>query len=359
MPSLPFWPPFRRRSKRFATWQVELTTRCGLRCAMCVKEGCEWERHDMAPEGLAAIIPYLADVESVVLEGWGESLLYPDLPRVVRLVRGEGARPGFVTSGMGFDEGMGRDLVAAGLDFLGFSFSGAMAATHNSIRVNSDFDCLVEGVRIARRLSESQGRLKIHIVFLMLKGNMDELPAMVELAHSLGVREMVAINIVQISNRAQDGEKAFSCTGVSPCRRLVDEALRLSRRLKINLVLPRLEAGSVATCSENPLRNLYISAEGEVAPCVYLHPPVASPFPRIFCGEEHRVEKVSFGNIFRQPLDLIWNTEGYREFRHCFEDRERAWKEVYAALFEARLPGHRTLPDPPIPCRACHKILGL
>jgi MoaA/NifB/PqqE/SkfB family radical SAM enzyme len=193
----------------------------------------------------------------------------------------------------------------------------------------------------------------------MLKNNINELSAMVELAHNMGVRDVVAINVIQISNICQDEEKAFSCAGETPYRRLVDEARRLSRKLKINLVLPRLEAGSVAVCSENPLRNIYISAEGEVAPCVYLHPPVVSPFPRVFCGEEHRVEKVSFGNIFREPLDLIWNREGYREFRHRFEERERRWRQIYASLFEARLPEHRTLPDPPLPCSTCHKILGL
>jgi MoaA/NifB/PqqE/SkfB family radical SAM enzyme len=326
---------------------------------MCVKDDCEWERRDMTSEGFAAILPYLTEVENVVLEGWGESLLYPDLAQAVQLVKGRGAEAGFVTSGMGLDEERARPLVAGGLDFLGFSFSGASPATHNRIRVNSEFDRLVEAVTAAKRLGGDKGRPRIHIVYLMLKSNIDELPAMVELAHRLGVREVVAINIIQISNSRQNEEKVFSCAGETPYRRLLDEARRISRKLKINLILPRLEAGSVAVCSENPLSNLYISARGDVAPCVYLHPPVTSPFSRIFCNEEYRMEQVSFGNIFREPLDLIWDREGYREFRHCFEERERRWREIYASLFDARLPEGMTLPEPPLPCKTCHKMLGL
>ena len=76
---------FLRQGKRrsFSAWQIELTTRCPLRCRMCAREEeAPWQHQDMALEDFKRILPYLTDVETVVLEGWGESLLHKDLSRV-------------------------------------------------------------------------------------------------------------------------------------------------------------------------------------------------------------------------------------------------------------------------------------
>jgi hypothetical protein len=47
------------------------------------------------------IVPYLQNVGSVVLEGWGESLLHRNLTDFIRLAKTAGPEVGFVTSGMG------------------------------------------------------------------------------------------------------------------------------------------------------------------------------------------------------------------------------------------------------------------
>jgi MoaA/NifB/PqqE/SkfB family radical SAM enzyme len=115
----------------------------------------------------------------------------------------------------------------------------------------------------------------------------------------------------------------------------------------------------VPVCEENPLGNLYISVDGEVSPCVYLYPPLPSPFKRIFCGKEYWVEKVSFGNIFRDPFSAIWNGCQYKEFRNRFLEREKEFRELYSSLWDSpkSSPGN-TLPPPLDPCKTCHKILG-
>ena len=56
------------------------------------------------------IVPYLNRVESVVLEGWGESLLHKNLVECIGLIKKEGTQVGFVTSGIGLDEAYITDL---------------------------------------------------------------------------------------------------------------------------------------------------------------------------------------------------------------------------------------------------------
>jgi MoaA/NifB/PqqE/SkfB family radical SAM enzyme len=104
----------RRIRKLFSAWQIELTTRCPLQCKMCIRrEGADWQFQEMALEDFKKILPYLTEVENVVLEGWGESLLHKDLSECIRLAKRKGPRVGFVTSGKGLTKMSLR--LAAGL----------------------------------------------------------------------------------------------------------------------------------------------------------------------------------------------------------------------------------------------------
>jgi MoaA/NifB/PqqE/SkfB family radical SAM enzyme len=349
------------KKKRFGSWQIEITTRCDLQCTMCVKTACnDWRRKDMSISDFEKIVPYLQNVGSVVLEGWGESLLHRNLIDFIRLVKTAGPEVGFVTSGMGLSADYTRQIVDAGVDFMGFSLSGATAETHNAIRVNSDFKTLIASIKTMKHLSMENPLRKprIHIVYLMLKDDVHEIPMLLDLAHEIGISEVVLLNIIQVTSRAQDGQKAFTCEEGSLYKDIMKEAEDKAKKSKISLSMPAISPQDVAVCSENPLDNLYISVEGEVSPCVYLYPPVSHPFTRIYCGTEHPTSHVSFGNIFNEPFEQIWEKKEYQEFRNAFVSRQKRWKEAYASLLEMRLPEDAPSPQPPPPCRACHKMLG-
>jgi len=361
-----FWKRlFEGRGRRpFSAWQVELTTRCPLRCRMCCREGHHgMARKDMTLEDFQKILPYLREVESVVLEGWGESLLHPRLIEIIRLVRNEGARVGFVTSGLTLTDDYVSELVQAGTDFIGFSLSGATPETHDSIRVNSHLPQLMSHIR---KFQESKARQKtalprLHIVYLLLKNNIAEIPALLRLAKDLGIDEIFLIHMALISNAWQEEQRLFAREKTEEYEKILADAEKVARELKINLQRPSLVPRDAAVCSENPLLNLYISVNGNVSPCVYLRPPVPSPFMRIFHGAEFRQEKVGFGNLFQKPFQEIWENPPYQEFRACFSRRREKMGEINEVLWE---PGKRkdlgsfSLPPPPIPCRTCYKIEG-
>jgi MoaA/NifB/PqqE/SkfB family radical SAM enzyme len=349
------------KEKRFGAWQIEITTRCSLQCTMCIKTACnDWHRKDMSIGEFEKIVPYLHNVRSVVLEGWGESLLHRNLTDFIRLAKTAGAAVGFVTSGMELNADYAHQIVDAGVDFMGFSVSGATSETHNAIRVNSDFNALVTSIKTVKRLSVENPTQtpRIHIVYLMLKDNMHEIPMLLDLAHEIGIGEVVLINIIQVTSRAQDDQKVFTCEEGLLYKNIMKEAEDKARKFKVSLSMPAVSTQDVAVCSENPLDNLYISVDGEVSPCVYLYPPVLPPFTRIFCGTEHPTSHMSFGNIFNEPFEQIWEKKEYQEFRNAFKFRQKRWKEAYASLLEMRRPMDSPVPDPPPPCRTCHKMLG-
>lgn len=318
----------------------------------------------MAIEDFRGVSQYFRDVETVVLEGWGEALLYAHLIEAIRLVKAAGSQAGFVTSGWGLTPEHTKEIIGAGIDFMGFSLSGATAETHNAIRIHSDFGGLIEAMRRLNQIKKEMksGRPKLHIVFLMLRENFLELPLLPELAREVGAEEVACINLIQVANAWQESQRVFSCEPSEEVK-LIEAAQERAKSLGIALRMAPLSPRQVAVCEENPLRNLYVSVTGEVAPCVYLYPPAPPPIHRIFCGAENDISKVSFGNIHVDPIARIWESERYRAFRGAFEARKRTTAQAYLSLLMSterhRKPGTVSLPDPPEPCRTCHKILGL
>jgi len=361
------WPGFLSwpSRKTFSAWQIELTTRCPLRCRMCIKE--EYKgglQRDMNMDYFRRLLPYLKDVETVILEGWGESLLHKNLLECIRLVKREGAQVGFVTSGMGLNEAYISELILAGVDFIGFSLAGATPKTHNSIRVNSELPALLNHMQNFQEIKSRQKLKKprLHIVYLLLKENILEVPLLVKLARDMKLEEIVLINLIHVTNAWQDEQKIFARNWTAAYEEILQEAEKKAHEWKIKLRHPSLLPKDVPVCEENPLRNLYVSTDGKVSPCVYLNPPLPSPFKRIFQGEEYQIEKVSFENIFREPLSAIWNHKGYVEFRNCFSLREKKFAEMYFPLWnpeKGQRLAMKPFPDPPEPCKTCHKMLGI
>jgi len=197
----------------------------------------------------------------------------------------------------------------------------------------------------------------------MVKDNVLEVPTVPSFAKGLEIGEVILTNICHTINSWQEGQRVFSWgSGENNYEEIVNEAEANAKKLKIQLKRPSLSATDVSVCAENPLRNLYISAEGEVAPCVYLYPPLPSPFKRIFCSQTYSLEKVTFGNVFRESFPAIWNTENYKNFRNRFRKREEKFKEAYLSFWDKTPMKHNeetAFPQSPEPCQSCHKMLGV
>lgn len=352
------------QGRPFAAWQIELTTRCPLRCKMCCREGHhDMDRQDMPFENFQKLAPYFKNVEAVVLEGWGESLLHPNLIDCIRLVKQEGSRVGFVTSGKALNEAYINELVKAAPDFIGFSLSGASPQTHDAIRLNSN---LAELTRHIHFFQETKARLgksdpKFHIVYLLLRSNIHELPHLLQLAKDLCIEEVILIHIALVSNIWQDQQKVFADAPNSEFEAILQEGERLAKEVKIQYKRPSLTPRDLPVCSENPLKNLYISVKGNVSPCVYLNPPLPTPFTRIFQGRDYTLEKLKYGNIFSDSFEKVWERKEYADFRNCFALREKKFLDYYASVLDPdkrkRTPEDQ-LPPPPVPCQTCYKILG-
>lgn len=378
-------------TERWRVLQIEVTSRCPLRCTFCPNKSLDknWIYGDL-PWSLfdECIAPHLSRFDLVYLQGWGEPLLHPQLWEMIRAVKAAGCRVGFTTCGSALDETNSARLLDAGVDILSISFAGATPETHQALRLGSNFRKLVTNVeRIARLKKEraaaviasgakqslnreseiasaqktlpatTQPLLELH--FLMLRANIHELPAFVRLAASLGADEAVATNVAYAPTREIEAQRVFAESPDSRHLAWVAQAEGEAKRLGIVFrAYPLTMDANILECDARPTETAYVNHLGQVTPCVYLGLPTRDWAPRIFLGQEHPVGRVNFGNICLGLLAAMQGAER-AQFIGAFRTRKAFAYSALALSAASGVAEQAPLPDPPPPCRFCYKMYGV
>ena len=150
----------------------------------------------------------------------------------------------------------------------------------------------------------------VGFVVVASKMNLEELPAILDLAHELGV-DSVLLNGLLPCSAEMNGQELYARTPeeVNPRHREVYAELeRRAERYGLRLVLPPLLMKDTGRCG---LAMGVVSWNGDVSPCY----ETTYGRPYYTFGEKHQFEHVSFGNIRQTDLQTIWHGKDFRTFR--------------------------------------------
>lgn len=312
--------------------QVEVTGACNLRCRMCLvryRPPVDRVSGSLGFDDVARLVDALPGLERLTLQGLGEPLLAPDLVRMVRYASERGVRVGFNTNATLLSEAKGEELIRAGLSWLCVSLDGATAGTFESIRDGARFERVVGNLRgftaTKRRLGTANP--DVSVVFVAMRRNLDELPALVALAADCGVP---AVRVQNLSHSFDDCDpsgdyreiRAFAASealwdggrpAVGAAVRFAEAAAVAAAR-GVDLRLPDLDpvdpvdsvgggGGPAPRPGEPacgwPWRGAYVTHRGDVQPCCMV------------MGSD----RVSLGNVREQPFGEVWHGPAYRRFR--------------------------------------------
>lgn len=163
---------------------VEITTKCNLRCGMCVKQSGDEGimEGSISLEMFDALAPAFPHLEALVLNGIGESLLHPHLEAFIQKAKRllpEGAWVGFQTNGMRLNNGRAASLVDAGLDRICLSLDAVSHDSFRSIREGGEMRDVESAFAALRKAKDRHGRhdLRMGIEFVLMRDNLTELPA--------------------------------------------------------------------------------------------------------------------------------------------------------------------------------------
>jgi MoaA/NifB/PqqE/SkfB family radical SAM enzyme len=273
------------------------------------------------------IVPVFKNTGLVYLQGWGEPLLNENIFQMIEFCKMKDKPVGFTTNGLLLNKKIISTLIDLKLDILCVSLAGTNSATHNRLRKGNNFDQIISNLTLLRELKKKKGESKpaLHLAYLMIKSNFDEIKNIISLARTLNAKQVIASNLTLIIKKDLCGEALFNDIPnieyySAVLKQIKEEALIEDIIFEYrNPVLNQ----SFQPCSENTNYSSVIDVEGNVSPCVFTMP---SLYRNIECNDNkipvHYFKdevcqgyKTHFGNIVYESFDEIWKKR-YTDFRN-------------------------------------------
>lgn len=308
----PLWKFFPSLTPFLWDLEMEVTTRCGLRCVMCERTyfPADYAKQDTPFAQVKAIVDSLPRLKWINLTGEGSAFLNPEFMDMVRYVKSKGIYVDFSHDFHRIAEETMKELIELGVERIYVSLEGATKETYNSIRVGADLDNTLCNIKRFIVLKRKMGSPLPELCFRMsfFKDNWHEVEMMPDLICSLGRPEDLgdepSLNIVGLLEFEQT--KGWQ---IELPQDVVDRTNRRAKELGITVYW------SHPSHDENRKAPLewctywtepYVMIGGYVVPCCAVLMSNRRPF----------LEGHSFGNVNGHSLREIWDSPVYREFRH-------------------------------------------
>jgi len=326
-------------------WRITFDTNpddCNLKCVMCEEHsphsplqaarranGIPKRRMDIAMIRRVLESCRGTRLREIIPSTMGEPLLYKHFDEIIDLCAEFGVKMNLTTNGTFPRRGVrewARRIVPVTSDTK-ISFNGATAATQEAIMIGSDWETIIENVRVFVAERDEHARTggnycRVTFQTTFLESNVAELPAMVRLAASLGVDRVKGHHLwahfVQIKGmsmrRSRTSMERWNQIVTETQNAAAESSLPNGRRVLLENIhtLDPNDPGDIAPGGPCPFlgEEAWVSAEGRFGPCC------APDAQRRTLGD--------FGNLNDKAMMEIWTSpqyqtlhDTYREHRLC------------------------------------------
>lgn len=310
--------------------QIEPVGQCNLRCQMCPIQF----RTDGPPHGPPAFMEFatftrlvdeFTNLTELHLQGLGEPMMHPRFFDMIVYATRKGIRVTTNTNLTLLNTKRAEQCVTSGLDCLHVSLDGATAETYERIRVQAHFERVMRNLELllqARQRLDST-RPRLHMVMVVMRQNLHELPDLVRLAQQWTMEEIFVQHLCH-----DFGETSLPAL-YRPMRDFVEEQTLLGEDLErieyyfaaarqvaqdagIRLRLPRPRPrfhppGTPGRERCNwPWHGAYLSYQGYAMPCCMVSTP----------------DRINFGSMADQGVVEVWNSSDFERFREHLDSDE-------------------------------------
>ncbi len=324
---------------------IEVTNQCNLACRTCVRNTWHQETGRMSEELFSKTLEGLgafANKPTIFFGGFGEPLSHPDIVTMVRRAKAYAPRVELITNGTLLTPELSRELIFAGLDLLWVSIDGASPESYADIRLGAELPGVIRNVTAFHEILQNQFgsnncgavplfRTGIGVVFVAMRRNIADLPAVLEIAQGFGASDVLITNFLPYSRELRE-EILYGMT----ISRAPKPALFPHVRLPLmdltdattDPLLSALHYGRSIRAGAHELNDEKnhcrfiadgvgaVSWNGNFSPCLplmYDH--------ETFYGERKRVSKRwAVGNIKDSSLKQLWELPEHLAFRRRVHD---------------------------------------
>ncbi len=301
--------------------QLEVTSACNLRCAMCLvryRPPVNKLAGAMTEDLFRQVVDEVPTLRRLTLQGLGEPLLSPYLLGMIRYAKARRVTVGFNSNATLLTRAKAEELLDAGLDWLHVSLDGARAQTYEGIRDGASFETVLANLTGLVEAKRAAGRDKpwIRVVFVAMRRNVAELPELTRLLAGIGVDQLWVQNLShtfsdadpagayrEIRDYAED-QALWTGEDRAAAEQAFAEARQAAMAAGIQLRVPRLAAAPAPDVHDGPgcswpWDGAYVTSQGVVQPCCMV------------MGDD----RVALGRLGEQSFPEIWHGEAYTQFR--------------------------------------------
>jgi MoaA/NifB/PqqE/SkfB family radical SAM enzyme len=335
-----------RPATQLAKLYIEPTNLCNLNCRTCVRN--VWNEplgimsdavFNRVIEGLNKFTP----APKVFFGGFGEPLLHPKISDMVARTKALGASVELITNGTLLKPDLLDELVSIGIDVLWVSIDGAKPESYADVRLGAALTKVLENLSHFRKTQSRHASLlsglpqtQLGIVFVAMKSNIRDLPAVCELAWQLGAKRFMVTNVLPYTIELIDEVLYYNKIGetyvLDPERAGVKRSF-----LSPHIYLPRIDINDTSgipirsiisrnsniTCADSIFRSSQnhcpfieggvgaIGWDGNFSPCL----PLLYSYTIYLGNWERFLHSWSIGNVVEQDLTAIWNAPEHIAFR--------------------------------------------
>ncbi len=310
--------------------EFETTTHCNLKCIMCEHTYWNEECNDVTFEQFKDLVDQFR-LKWIGVTGIGESFMNKDFMKMLEYVKKQDIYVEIFDTFYFVNEAIARQLLELGTDRVIISFDAATKETYEKIRVNSNFDRVVENIRTIFRLkSEMKEEVsEIYFHFIISKPNLHEVPQYVDFVDDLRQGGDTYIMFTPLLHTYDE----ISGLVVDVPPEIIEETNLKAKTAGIHLGWNRNtekeKREDIVKCTNWIMP--FIFSSGEVIPCCVGNEANKRDFQK----------KYSFGNIYKQKFSEIWSSNRYREFREKIHRGETPVQCFDCSIFKADYTGSR------------------
>ena len=324
----------------FRQLYIEPTSYCNLNCPMCLRR--QRRDRDFGHMDIALfdkIIDELPEsVGRVFFCGFGEPFCHPEILYMISRAKERGRVVEIITNGTLLDEGLINGIIGVGLDKLWVSLDSLEEKSYTGIRAGASFRDVMKNIESLNtrrgwqtviRTNMSELSLKLGVMFVMRKDNLNQLNALFTRARSLGISDIKVTHLLPY-NESQLGQICYE--------RMLVGMMMAEEADRTRVDMPRVDIRDTVQNTtqpyyywpaiefsymgaDTPARRdyckfvregvTYVRWDGAVSPCMSLL------YDNTVYQQRHQrvITRCSFGDAGRQSLSEIWDSEAYSGFR--------------------------------------------
>lgn len=324
---------------------IEPTNQCNLQCRTCIRNYWDEPMGNMSKaifnriiDGLSAVSP---GPEKIVFGGFGEPLFHPNILEMIVRLKSMGKSVELITNGTLLTKEVSHALIDARLDRLWVSLDGATPESYADVRLGAALPMILNNLSYFYENNYMEGDIKecsnpsrspitkIGIVFVAMKKNIADLPAVIRIGDSFEADRFMVTNVLPYA-KAMTDETLYYHT----VKKTSDEKLRLPPLDTNELTRkPVYQAtmentGTWPSLNNGESRNYcpFIESgagavrwDGNLSPCLPLLHNHTS-YLGFLSTDKHYSRCWNIGNIMEKSLEELWNTPEHLSFREKVQD---------------------------------------